>query len=576
MFPLRKKKPKTAITRSYFLKVAPELNVTKRRALEALRVAWKRTVREAWAWYWTPFWKEGQFDRTRAVSGPESQFPATQLVTSQKDLIRVALAGQAQGWTGNVVNRARPSLVNVNVDDVLRHELFWINSMRLWRVPNARQNELLRSQNEAADLKAQKPSKKNRKPTPLEDRLRTISQTATRMMRRWFAKHVERVELPNPDNIPLAFNVNSAVLAKAAKSKYQYFNWWARLSTLERGKRLEIPLQGSAYFDTRQGALSQTLELHERGGELYFKVCFDREREPWAAFKTDVLALDLGLRNVLASSEGDLRGANFLCKLRQFDKQIQAVQKGLQQAGIQEFGECRRYSSLIARVRGFLKTNIRTWLRSILEARRPRRVVIESLAFTGQDVQLGRTLNRIIRGFGQSVFKSALADWSAEFGFEVEEVNSAYTSQTCTRCGFVHSRNRNGNRFACLSCGFKAHADVNAAKCQRGRSVPEPESAVSANRHEWWSGTLKGWILRLRESLQKATPGSALELRLVGRACAGGLLLLKLKGPKALSKRMKQWLEKALQQPDIPHLRQVVVRCVPRMFRLKTLQFSTR
>ncbi|WP_316251868.1 transposase [Paraburkholderia sp. UCT31] len=557
--------------------MAPELNVTKRHALLALRAEWKRTVCKAWGWYWAPFWQSGQFDPHMAVSGLGSRFPATQLVTSQKDLMLVALAAQAKGWTGNVVNRARPSVANASVNDSFRHELFWINAMRLWHVSNARQNELLADQNKAADLNAQKATTKKRKLAKPEERLTAISQAATRMMRKWFAKHLQRVKLPNPENLPLAFNINSATLVKARESKYQYFNWWARISTLERGQRVEIPLQGSQYFDTRQGEMNTTLELHERGGELYLKVCFTREPEKWSAFKTDVLALDLGLRNFLASSEGDLRGENFLNKLRQFDKQIQFVQKGLQQARVEKFGECRRYSSLIARVRGYLKTNIRKWLRSILAARQPRRVVIERLAFTGQDMSLGRTLNRLIRGFGQALFKEALAQWSVEFGFEVEEVNPAYTSQTCTHCGFVHRRNRIGNRFACLSCGFKAHADVNAAKCQRGRSAPEPESAVlPAGRHEWWSRTLKGWILRLRESLLKAAPGSTLELCLVGRACAGVSLLLKQKGPKALSKKMKRWLERALQQPDIRHLRNVVVRCIPRMYRLETLNVSTR
>jgi Putative transposase DNA-binding domain. len=41
-------------------------------------------------------------------------------------------------------------------------------------------------------------------------------------------------------------------------------------------------------------------------------------------------------------------------------------------------------------------------------------------------------------------------------GFRHEQVNPAYGSQTCIRCGFVDAGNRNGDRFKCLHCGLAA------------------------------------------------------------------------------------------------------------------------
>ncbi|MCE2467613.1 MAG: transposase [Caldilineaceae bacterium] len=47
---------------------------------------------------------------------------------------------------------------------------------------------------------------------------------------------------------------------------------------------------------------------------------------------------------------------------------------------------------------------------------------------------------------------------------QVVKVNPAYTSQTCSRCGHVGNSNRPSQAaFACGSCGFRAHADHNAA-----------------------------------------------------------------------------------------------------------------
>ncbi len=44
------------------------------------------------------------------------------------------------------------------------------------------------------------------------------------------------------------------------------------------------------------------------------------------------------------------------------------------------------------------------------------------------------------------------------------EVNPAYTSQTCSRCGHAEKENRKTQaRFQCVSCGFVSNADTNAA-----------------------------------------------------------------------------------------------------------------
>jgi IS605 OrfB family transposase len=49
-------------------------------------------------------------------------------------------------------------------------------------------------------------------------------------------------------------------------------------------------------------------------------------------------------------------------------------------------------------------------------------------------------------------------------GIKVLRVDPAYTSQRCSKCGTTLEKNRDGEAFECLKCGYAVHADYNAAK----------------------------------------------------------------------------------------------------------------
>lgn len=51
------------------------------------------------------------------------------------------------------------------------------------------------------------------------------------------------------------------------------------------------------------------------------------------------------------------------------------------------------------------------------------------------------------------------------YGSQLILVNPAYTSQTCSCCGYVDKQNRKTQaKFECVSCGYTDNADKNAAK----------------------------------------------------------------------------------------------------------------
>jgi len=67
----------------------------------------------------------------------------------------------------------------------------------------------------------------------------------------------------------------------------------------------------------------------------------------------------------------------------------------------------------------------------------------------------------------RQLIRQAAESRAQEMGMVVAEVNPAYTSQTCSRCGLRGNRKRHA--FTCPSCGHATHADVNAAVNIRNR-----------------------------------------------------------------------------------------------------------
>ena len=79
----------------------------------------------------------------------------------------------------------------------------------------------------------------------------------------------------------------------------------------------------------------------------------------------------------------------------------------------------------------------------------------------------GKATRRRLALWQRQLIRQAAENRAQEAGMAVAEVNPAYTSQQCSRCGLRGIRKR--HQFTCSSCGYAAHADANAAVNIRNR-----------------------------------------------------------------------------------------------------------
>lgn len=76
----------------------------------------------------------------------------------------------------------------------------------------------------------------------------------------------------------------------------------------------------------------------------------------------------------------------------------------------------------------------------------------------------GKLLNYIINSFPYSMFQNFLKYKCLDLGIQVEFINPAYTSKTCSRCGSLNTSRPKQETFICIDCNFQLNADLNGSR----------------------------------------------------------------------------------------------------------------
>lgn len=246
-------------------------------------------------------------------------------------------------------------------------------------------------------------------------------------------------------------------------------DYWARISTLSAGEVVRIPLVGTDYMNSRPGELSNFVQVVVRYDEVRFNLV---ATNPTAPARTDgkTVGLDWGINTLIATSEGDLLGRGFHDQLRRYDLELQRLAVAIQKAG-QKLNDSAAYRRLNQRISDYVTNETNRCLNRVMALHDPATLVVEKLDFRGSG--MSRRMNRILTRAGRGAVDRKLQALHEEFGVTIIEVHAAYSSQTCSGCGYCDNRNRNGDKFVCRFCGRRSHADINGSKVVGGRSAQQ-------------------------------------------------------------------------------------------------------
>ncbi|WP_028950833.1 RNA-guided endonuclease InsQ/TnpB family protein [Sulfurihydrogenibium subterraneum] len=380
---------------------------------------YRKTAQRIAKYLWSEFFKTGKFSKYKDVKSIRSN-----LSERYKQTCLWQVISTLNSFVSNIQEKFKEIVYNSTLPEEIKKTLFIINKNKAWF---------------SKDFECSSKIKK--------------------LARKIFKHNLKQYNKPSFKNINLHLDSKVAVVEHNKQSKT--FDRWIKLSTLEKGKPIYLPIKNNRYAENLEGELANFCQISVDNNNIIVKLMKKLKKRKYLP-ETDTISIDLGLNPLFAASKGNLIGRNFMSFLKRIDEKITKRMAHLQKIGIKPKQD-NKYRELVRKFREFLKNEINRYINRLVEIYKPATIVIEKLDF--RNPELSKRINRLISNFGKRYIKDKLNRLQEIYGIKIIQVNPAYTSQVCSSCGYVDKKNRKDtNTFECKVCGAKINAQVNGAK----------------------------------------------------------------------------------------------------------------
>jgi putative transposase len=223
-----------------------------------------------------------------------------------------------------------------------------------------------------------------------------------------------------------------------------------------------------------------------------------------------VVGIDRGIRALAATSDGELianprHGAALALKLARAQRTVErrTIRDAAERVRNGDGKNRNRAVKALQRVWDKLKRARRSYLHEVSRSLVDRydAIAFEQLSLAGmtrstkgskehpgRNVRAKKRLNYAMLDASLAMLRTLVGEKAASAARLVIDVPAAYSSQTCSECGFVAAEARSGERYACVvaGCGYAGDADLNAARviAQRAFGRPAGRSAGMSDSND--------------------------------------------------------------------------------------------
>ncbi len=224
------------------------------------------------------------------------------------------------------------------------------------------------------------------------------------------------------------------------------------------GGRIKIPIQTKYSLST-----GKELDLcYDRTkNQFYLNISVDVPEEPKYTPQS-YLGVDLGIVNIAATSDGIQVPGTDCERVRQWYQNRRQI---LQQVGTRS---AKRRLKTLSNGENRFKKNVNHIVSKnlvTLAKDTSRGIALEDLTGIRERTTVRRSQRDRHSKWAFAQLRTFIDYKAAISGVPVVYVDPAYTSRTCSVCGYSHKNNRKTrDTFSCIACGHTEPADINAAK----------------------------------------------------------------------------------------------------------------
>jgi len=232
------------------------------------------------------------------------------------------------------------------------------------------------------------------------------------------------------------------------KAKASTFDYWLKISTLNKGKRTQFPFKSYNYAKKyfNDWGLINGGRIKFENDKWFLLLTFEKE-PPSKKKEGKIIGIDIGIKKLMATSEKKFYG-------KEIELLMDKIQKKRQGS--------KAFRRALAERDYYIKKTVKELPLDSLKA-----IVMENICNIKRNTKKEKRLRKEFRSKFQRwtypLLFSRINQLCEADGVHFYAVDPAYTSQTCSQCGFVHKLSRNGEIFKCRNCGYTDDADYNAS-----------------------------------------------------------------------------------------------------------------
>ena len=393
--------------------------------------------------------KESLDSQLKAIELSAIQTPlsARYVQTCYKQTLEIYLS-----WLTKLEDVIRSFLSNSSiVDELFLATCYRINKLHFWYHSSV---DLKWHQTKEGDLLV--PSKTHKANVTL-----AVSADILFFMRKLIKRARKCIRFPQLKRVK-TLKLDEKVAVLEVSKNASHFDYFLKLSTLQKGKPIYLPLKRNPYLDDclKKGDRLPFVQVRLTDKTCTILAIIGSDKAP-LRFSTESIGLDFGMVAMFTTSDGERHGLSSFTKLKIWDEELLELTKDLQKQSI-KLSTNERYNQLQQRIKSYFKNEICRILNKLAK-KNVGVFVVEKLDFRAAG--LSKQMNRLIGRTYRSVVKAKLARLEEQYGIQIVAVNPAYTSQECSRCHHVSKNNRKSQKdFVCQHCHFSCNADVNAGR----------------------------------------------------------------------------------------------------------------